>query len=67
MADISRTRPPRKSKSARQWAVAAGGNRLDRLHQLLVGDQNHIESLPADSPRRRPTMPRIRFAEEESP
>ena len=60
---ISGQRSPRKSL---RWAAAAGGNRLDRLHQLLIGDQNHVASLAEDDPRRRPTVARVRFLERAS-
>ncbi len=53
-------RLPRKS---RRWAAAVGGNRLDRLNQLLVGDANTLESRPVDDPRRRPTLPRLAWLE----
>jgi hypothetical protein len=51
--NVSSTRPRRQS---RPRTVAQGGNRLDRLHQLLVADRNHLDSLPEDHPRRRPTV-----------
>jgi hypothetical protein len=57
----SRTSP--KSSKGSHWTARAGGNRLDRLHTLLVGDRNHVDSLPADDPRRRPTMPAVRLPE----
>jgi hypothetical protein len=45
------------------WAASKGGNRLSQLHQLLVADRNHLDSLAEDDPRRRPTMPRLAWLE----
>jgi hypothetical protein len=61
MADISQPTPPRKLNPVRRWAAAAGGNRLDRLHQLLVGDANTVATLPPDHPRRKPTQVKLKF------
>ena len=55
------TLPTKRLPRKRRWVAARGGNRLDRLHQALVGDRNHVESLSEDSPRRRPTLPTLRF------
>jgi hypothetical protein len=52
-----------KPAHARRWASFQGGNRLDRLHQLLVGDAARLNTLPENDPRRRPTLPRLRFLE----
>jgi hypothetical protein len=62
MVDIARNIPPRKLKP-RRWAAAVGGNRLDRLRALVIGDERSRETLPADHPRRRPTRPRLAWLE----
>ncbi len=41
----------------------SGGNRLDHFRQLLLGDQRSVETLPDTSPRKRPTLARLRFQE----
>ncbi len=49
--------PPRKCR----WAVARGGNRLSRLRQILVAEERRVAALAVGDPRRRPTMPRLRW------
>jgi hypothetical protein len=49
------------TKRQARWAAAQGGNRLTRLHSLLVGDQKAVETLPPDDPRRTPTLVKLRF------
>jgi hypothetical protein len=62
-----RTSRPFRLPVKRRWAAAQGGNRLTRLHSLLVGDQRVVESLPPGSPRRTPILPCVRFLKEVRP
>jgi hypothetical protein len=52
---LSQTSRPFCPPVKRRWAAAQGGNRLTRLHSLLVGDQRVAEILPPDDPRRTPS------------
>ncbi len=58
--------PHTHRKIPRRWTAAEGGNRLSLLHQLLVADRNHVDSLPEADPRRRPSVARVRFLERAS-
>jgi hypothetical protein len=62
---LSQTSRPFRLPVKRRWAAAQGGNRLTRLHSLLVGDQKAVETLPPSDPRRPPSLPRLRFLEME--
>lgn len=50
-----------RSNPRHRWAAARGGNRLAGLHAKLIGDRASTEKLPANSPRRRPTLAALRF------
>jgi hypothetical protein len=60
---LSQTSRPFRLPVKRRWAAVQGGNRLTRLHSLLVGDAARLNTLPENDPRRRPTLPRVRFLE----
>ena len=55
----------KRHKPHRRWAATAGGTRLSKVKSLLVGDHHAIEALPADQPRRHPTLPFLRFLQDE--
>ncbi len=63
---MARVLSRKSDRRKRRWTAVRGGNRLDRLHQLLVGDRNHVDALPEDHPRRRPILARLRFLEQEA-
>ena len=45
----------------RGWSASAGGNRITRITAVLIGEQNLVNHLPADSPRRTPTLSKLKF------
>jgi hypothetical protein len=63
MQEITRTPPRRKRRhrGTRRWNASLGGNRLSPIKKLLTGDANTLGALPTDHPRRRPTLPVLRF------
>jgi hypothetical protein len=55
-------RPVKTTKRSRgAWAAVAGGNRLGKLRQLLVGDANTLSHLGPEHPRRHVSLPPVRF------
>jgi len=62
---MKRVESPHRRRKYRRWAVTQGGNRITKIKALLVGDRNVIDSLPPDHPRRRVSLPVLRFPKEE--
>jgi hypothetical protein len=56
---------PSSRRKRRHYRTARGGSRLNRLKSGLVGDQNRVDALAPDHPRRRPTLPVLHFLDEE--
>lgn len=67
MQNIKPPTPPNnpRPRRHRRWGASAGGNRIGKLTALLIGEQNLVNHLPEDDPRRRPTLPRVSFLEVE--
>jgi hypothetical protein len=67
MSDLPSRAPRRKRPHHTTWPVTRGGSRLNKLKSALVGDQNAVDALATDNPRRQVSLARVRFLEVEEP
>ncbi len=50
-----------KARRPRRWLTAASGNRLNRLRSAIVGNANTLRNLDRNHPRRRISLPTVRW------